>query len=156
MNMNRLHIFVLTAIIVVPRSVATAQDIPPKGPPAEITVAVTDQFPYPDARAVVIRRAGPGATDVILLSQGRADAAQLAAAFVVLAVARDVMGEVSEDQVIRVQERRPPADIPDRLYMDAHRALAMMRGASPKVIPGIGNVLRATRMPWRVQEPRHP
>lgn len=114
-----------------------------------VAVVLVETLPFPEAPAVIVRRASQTPQDVILIVGERLNAEQVAAALIALAGLRSAKGEViEEDQTFRVRARTAPRDAPEWLRMLGHVAVAevaMSRGRGIRV-DGIEGVMGATRV----------
>lgn len=109
-----------------------------------VTVALVEQMPTGtgDAPAVLLRRSGGGAHDVILLRRADASGARLASAIQHLMVIRERDGDTAR---VTGTFRLPTATRAPRAWerteqVRAERVIVYLRKAAPIEVPGVGRV----------------
>ncbi len=111
-----------------------------------VTVALTNQMPYRDAPAVILRRATAVPHDVILLRRNGASGAQLSAAVFQLLVLRERDGDTaSTDGVYRVIAPQGPAAWRGSEERTAGRTVSRLFSAPAREISGVG-IVAATEL----------
>lgn len=103
-----------------------------------VLIAVTDDFPYQGANAVILRRHGlPYDQDVILVKRAKAQPPLLAEAVLTLQAVRSEFGDLpNADQVVRVNQQRTPRGRVD----EAVEWLKRIKDAEPGDVRELGTL----------------
>lgn len=101
-----------------------------------VTVVLTDHYAYGDAAGVIVRHAGKGAADVIVLPAATATPEDLASAALTAEMLMERDGDQSASEgMFRVTRL---ASVSPRESATAAKVLSTIAGSTPHKVPGLG------------------